>query len=399
MVTREEYLEKIKPFMGRNIVKAITGLRRVGKSVFVRQIMESLKAQNVNPKNIIYVDMESLEFDSIKTYHDLNAYVMELAAKAAGKVYVFIDETRNIVEWERAVASWSGRPERFDVTITGSNSTLFSGALATKLTGRYIEFPIYPLSLREFKQFPLRESNNEKIFDLYLKYGGLPGLHSLGEINDITALPYLDTVHGSIVLKDIVERNKIRNVGVLNSICRFTYDNIGNLLSANSISKYLKNQKLSINLQTTVNYLNYLTESQLFYRVPRYDIKGKRQLEINDKFYTVDLGLRNSQIGFKSQDIGQIIENLVYLELCRKGYQIYVGQMDAFEVDFIAVKNGTPNYFQVTVALTDSSVVERETRPLLAIADNHPKTIITLAPAFGDGINGIKVQSLSDFLS
>ena len=398
MIVRQYYLEKIQPYLGKPVVKAITGLRRVGKSVFVRQLIEHLQNQGIAPDNILYVDIESLDFDFIRTYKDLHEYVTKKTAVVSGRIYVFVDEIQDIVEWERAVASWSGQAERYDVTITGSNSSMFSGELASKLTGRFIEFPVFPLSLKEFRAFYPEFEDKDVLFEKYLRYGGMPGLRMLDELKDETALPFLRSIHDTIVLKDIVKRKNIRNTSLLDDICRFTYDNISNPLTASSISAYLKNQKIQTNVQSVINYLTGLVEAQLFYKACRYDIKGKKQLEINHKFYAADLGLRNSQIGFHSSDISYLIENLVYMELCRCSDRVYTGEFDRWEVDFIAEKNARPHYYQVTMSLNDSKVVERETRSLLAVADNYPKTIITLEKAHGDGIAGIEVVSLLDFL-
>ncbi len=214
-----------------------------------------------------------------------------------------------------------------------------------------------------------------------------------------TALPYLDAIYSTILLKDVVERHQIRNTALLGNISRYTFDNIGNLLSANRISTYLKSQRVAVNVQSVVNYLAALTDAQLFFRVPRYDIRGKRHLEINDKFYATDLGLRHSQIGFRDGDISGIMENLVYVELRRRGYRVSVGQWGNQEVDFVAEKNGTPHYFQVTLHLDAPAVVARETASLLAINDNDPKTIIAMDRIHGDSINGIRVLSLTDFLA
>lgn len=400
MIIRKDYLKKIEPFVGQPMIKAITGVRRVGKSFFIRQLMESLRERGVPERNLVSVDMESLKFDPIRTYLDLHAHVDAQIKKSRGKVYVFIDEVQDIADWERTVAAWAGDGERFDVTITGSNSTLFSGGLATKLTGRYIEFPIYPLSLQEFREFRGRHKlSDEKTFASYLRYGGMPGIHVLEELGDETVMPYLDAIYNTILLKDVVERHQLRNTALLGNIGRYTFDNIGNLLSANRISTYLKSQRLAVNVQSVVNYLSALTDAQLFFRVPRYDIRGKRHLEINDKFYATDLGLRHSQIGFRDGDISGIMENLVYVELRRRGYRVSVGQWGVQEIDFVAEKNGTPHYFQVTLHLDGQTVVARETAPLLAINDNHPKTIITLDRVHGDSIAGIRVASLTDFLS
>lgn len=398
MIIRQEYLDRIQPFIGKPVIKAVTGLRRVGKSVFIRQIINQLKQNGIAEKNIVYVDIESLEFDFIRTYQDLNRYLLEKTADVAGKIYVFIDEIQDISEWERTIASWSGQPDRYDVTITGSNSTMFSGQLSTKLTGRYIEFPIYPLSLREFRDFFPEFSDNEKLFDNYLRYGGLPGLRILDELRDETVLPFLRSIHDTIVLKDIVARRNIRNTSLLADICRFIYDNISKPLTASSISAYLKNQKISVTVPSVINYLTGLVDSQLFYKAYRFDLKGKRQLEINNKYYAADLGLRHSQIGYRSSDISYLMENLVYLELLRCFDQVYTGEMGKWEVDFVALKNAKPHYFQVTMNLAEPAVIERETRSLLAIQDNFPKTIITYDKIHGDGIAGIEVVNLIDFL-
>ena len=398
MIIRQEYLDRIQPFIGKPVIKAVTGLRRVGKSVFIRQIINQLKQNGIAEKNIVYVDIESLEFDFIRTYQDLNRYLQDKTAGVAGKIYVFIDEIQDISEWERTIASWSGQPDRYDVTITGSNSTMFSGQLSTKLTGRYIEFPIYPLSLREFRDFFPEFSDNEKLFDNYLRYGGLPGLRILDELRDETVLPFLRSIHDTIVLKDIVARRNIRNTSLLADICRFIYDNISKPLTASSISAYLKNQKISVTVPSVINYLTGLVDSQLFYKAYRFDLKGKRQLEINNKYYAADLGLRHSQIGYRSSDISYLMENLVYLELLRCYDQVYTGEMGKWEVDFVALKNAKPHYFQVTMNLAEPAVIERETRSLLAIQDNFPKTIITYDKIHGDGIAGIEVVNLIDFL-
>jgi len=398
MIKRSEYLSKISPFMGKPIVKAIVGLRRVGKSVFISQLMDSLVSAGVSAQNILYVDMESLQFDFIRTYLDLNHYVEKQTAGIKGKIHVFVDEIQDISDWEKTIASWSGQPERYDICISGSNSSMFSSGLATKLTGRYIEFPVYPLSLREFKQFFPEPVDLDRLFEKYLRFGGLPGLHTLSDLTEATAFPFLEAIQNTIVLKDIVDRYRFRNVSTLRQICLFAYDNIGQTVNAHSICKYLKSQRLAVNVQTIINYLDSLVESQLFYRANRYDIKGKRRLETNHKYYAADLGLRNAQIGFRSNDIAQMVENLVYFELCRRGYRVYVGQCDKYEVDFVAEKHGQPHYWQVTMHLNDPAVVERETRALLAIDNNFPKTIISMAPAFGDGVKGIGVVELKDFL-
>ena len=250
MIRRQYYLEKIKPFLGKGIVKAITGLRRVGKSVFVRQLIELLGENGVPESNIIYIDKESLEFDFIRDYTVLNKFVEDKIRTVSGKIHVFVDEIQDIDQWEKVVASWSGQPERYDVVITGSNSTMFSGELSTKLTGRYVEFPVYPLSLAEFQYFYPEYKENDELFKNYLKYGGMPGLRMLDSLTDDTVFPFLSSLHDSVVLKDIICRKGFRNAALFDSICSFAYNNIGNPITASSIAAYLKSQRISTNVQS-----------------------------------------------------------------------------------------------------------------------------------------------------
>ncbi len=399
MIRRSHYLDKIKPWMGKPVVKAITGLRRVGKSCFLRQMMEILREQGVPEKNIISIDKEQISFDFIRSYRDLYDYVEEKIASVEGKVFLFLDEVQEIEQWERTVASWSGRGERFDVTITGSNSTMFSGELATLLTGRYIQFSIHPLSFKEFLMFHPEYEKADNALDMYLRYGGMPGLRILETLNDEMVGSVLANIQDSIVLKDIVRRKKIRDVGFLANLMRFVYDNVGQNLSALAIAKYLKSQRVNANVQGVLNYLSALEESQLFTRPRRYDIKGKVHLAVNDKFYAEDLGLRYASVGFRVNDIAQVIENAVYNELKRRFDSVSVGEVDSFEIDFVAEKNRKPEYFQVTLNCTDAQTFERETRSLLSVRDNYPKTVVSYYPPVGHpDYQGIRFVSLRDFL-
>ena len=398
MIIRQSYLDKIRPFIGKGIVKAITGIRRSGKSVFVRQLLEQLRNDGVPESNLIYIDKESLDFDFIRDYRDLDAYVKEKTAGTRGKVYVFIDEIQDIDRWELAVASWSGQSNRYDVVITGSNSTMFSGELATRLTGRYLEFTVYPLSLREFRDFYPEYSDPDELFRRYLRYGGMPGLRILDHLTDDTVFPFLNSIHDSIVLKDIVRRKNIRNMSLLESICEFVYGNIGSPVTATSIAAYLKNQRADVNVQTVVNYMDALSDAQLVSKVPRFELKGKRVLELNRKMYVADLGLRNCKCGFRAGDISQMLENVVYMELRRRFDRVAVGDIKTCEVDFVAWKAAEPVYFQVTAGCSAPGTLEREVRPLLAIQDNYPKVIVSLEKIVSDDCDGIKLVSLQDFL-
>jgi predicted AAA+ superfamily ATPase len=398
MIRRQYYLDKIKPFLGKGIVKAITGLRRVGKSVFVRQLIELLGENGVPQSNIIYIDKESMEFDFIRDYKDLYRFVEDKSQNIIGKIHIFVDEIQDIDQWERAVASWSGKNERYDVIITGSNSTMFSGELSTKLTGRYVEFPVFPLSFSEFQNFYPEYKEQTELFKKYLRYGGMPGLRILDTLTDDSVFSFLSSLHDSIVLKDIIRRKGFRNASLFDSICEFAYSNIGNPITANSIAAYLKNQRINTNVQSVINYMSALEDAQLFFKVARYDIKGKKILDINSKYYATDLGLRHMKCGFRAGDISQMIENLVYVELRRKYAKVYVGDVSSYEVDFVAENASETFYFQVTNSCNDPKTFEREVRSLLALKDNYPKFIISLENVYSDNYDGIKIISLMDFL-
>jgi len=398
MVKREELLRKIRPFIGKPPVKVVTGLRRSGKSVFVRQVVNELKATGIADDRIIYLDLESIEHDDIRTYKDLAQAVSRRLEGGNGKAYLFIDEIQNVVEWERVVASWSGDPERYDVYITGSNSMMFSGALATRLTGRYVEIPVYPLSLAELCLAD-DDSGEDRVFADYLRFGGMPGLLAFGRRNEETAVPYLSAIHDAILLKDVVERGKIRNVGLLRSICAYVYDSVGSPVSANGVSKYLKGQRLSVNVQTVMNYIDSLEAAQLVECVQRFDIQGKRQMEYNRKFYVTDVGLRNVVVGYRPTAESHLLENLVFLELRRRGWTVFTGESGGGEIDFIAERNGEREYYQVTTTIENSEMTaEREMRPLLSVKDAFPKSLIVRDCTCEGAIDGIGVIPLKDFL-
>lgn len=398
MIARKYYLEKIRPYLGKPVVKALTGLRRVGKSVFVRQLIDSLLQDGVSAGQIVSIDKESLEFDDLKDYRDLNRYVEDRTRAVSGKIHVFVDEVQDIEQWERTVAAWSGRPERYDVIITGSNSTMFSGELATKLTGRYIEFCLYPLSLSEFKEFYPKISSDDELFANYLRFGGMPGLRMLDGLSAETAYPFLRSIHDSIVLKDIVRRRAVRNTGLLESICDFCYDNIGNPITASSIAAYLKSQRIQTNVQSVLNYMQGLEDAELFIQPKRYDIKGRKFLEVRRKLYASDLGFRHARVGYKAGDISQLLENLVFMELRRRYADVFIGSIGSYEVDFVVQNHDGPAYYQVTLNCNAPQTLEREIRPLLAIENNYPKTVISAEKTYGDDYKGIRMLTLKDFL-
>jgi predicted AAA+ superfamily ATPase len=395
--TRHLYLNKISPFINKPIIKVITGLRRVGKSYFIRQIIDKIKAQNIAEQQIIYINKELLEYDFIKTYQDLHQYVKNKFSQIAGQKYLFIDEVQEILKWEKAIASLFAQ-ENIDIYITGSNAQLFSSELATLISGRYIEFPIYSLSFQEFLQFrgDNRQDDNKE-FLTYLKLGGFPAIHHF-ILNEELIYDYINSLYNTIVLKDIIKRNNVRNVELLENIIRYAFDNIGNIFSARKVAEYLKSQKLQIGIETVQSYLSYLMSAFLLYKVPRYDIKGKRLLEIHEKYFLGEIGVRHALLGYREGDISGLLENIVFLELKRRGYKVFIGKLNTQEVDFIAEKEHEKLYIQVTYLLSSREAVEREFSVLQSIPDNYPKYVISMDTAFGEDYEGIRRLNIMDFL-
>ncbi|MBF0493970.1 MAG: ATP-binding protein [Candidatus Omnitrophica bacterium] len=395
-VSRDKYLDKIKPFMDKDIIKVIIGQRRVGKSYFQRQIMDFLKNnRDVKDENIIYVNKELHEFETIKTHSDLMKHI---ASKVKGKkkYYVFVDEVQEIESFEKALESLQASGN-FDIYCTGSNSNLLSSELATFLSGRFVEIKIFSLSYDEFLIFHALENNNES-FLKYIKYGGMPFLRNL-ELTDETVYEYLRNIYSTILFKDIVQKYSVRNVNFLERLVEYLADNTGSLVSAKSISDFLKSQKLSISPSVILNYLSHLAGAMFIFKVRRSDIFGKRVFEIREKYYFEDLGLRHSIIGYKHPDIGKILENMVYIHLKINGYTVTVGEFKNTEIDFVAEKGGKRIYVQVAYLLHDKKTVEREYGNLLAINDNYPKYIVSMDEGAGGGEKGIEHVNIRNFLS
>lgn len=398
MYKRNLYLKQIEPFLGNSVVKVITGMRRSGKSCLVRLLMNKLVANGVQPEQIVYVNKESYEFDAIRTYHDLAAHVKALRPKGKKVCHVFVDEIQEIEGWERIVADWSGRRD-MDVVITGSNAHMLSGELATLLSGRFVEVQVYPLSFPEFRAFNgLLKTETAEAFRDFLRYGGLPGLHEFGRLAEATFRPFVAGVYDTIMLKDIVRRHQVRNYALLEKVGRYIFDNIGNLTNASRINAFLKNQKLSVGVDTILNYMQWFAEAHLTHRVLLYDIKGRRHLEVNEKHYVSDLGLRTVLLGYRADDIGGMLENVVCLELLRRGYQVSVGRIGDLEIDFVAEREGKKTYIQVAYLLPTKATVEREAAPLLAVKDNYPKLLLTLDREVGDDYEGVQRLYLPDWL-
>ncbi len=393
-IKREIYLKKIRPFINQSLIKVLIGQRRVGKSFLMRQIADEISSMN-REANIIFIDKEKYEFDEIRNYHQLIEYVKR--QQKVGMNYLFIDEVQEIDEFEKGLRSLLSDGD-FDIYCTGSNAKMLSNDIATTLSGRQMVFKIYSLSFAEFCQFHQLQANTQSL-NTYLKYGGLPYLMHLPK-NDAIIFEYLDNIYATILFRDIVSRNEIRDVAFLNNLLKFLADNTGSIVSAKKISDNLKSQQSSKSVSVILNYITYLEEAYFLFRAKRKDIQGKRIFEVGEKYYFEDFGLRNSVNGYKIADINKIAENAVYLHLLINGYEIYVGKTGEKEIDFVAERNNETLYIQVTNYLTDEKVVEREFGNLLAIPDNYPKMVISLDEFSGNSTyKGISHFTLLEFLS
>ncbi len=392
-IEREYYLQKIKPFINKDIIKVIVGQRRVGKSYFMQQIKNEIEKNTTNV-NVIYINKELYEFRNIIDYIDLMEYIN--AKLIPGKNNkIFIDEIQDINDFEKALRSLQAE-NKHDIYCSGSNANVLSSELATFLSGRYIELMIFPLNYSEFLKFHNLQ-NNEDNFNKYAKFGGLPYLKNLSLEDDII-FDYLKNIYKTILLKDVVARNNIRNVAFLENLSEYIAENTGNIVSAKKISDFLKSQKINMSTNIVLNYLNFLTNAFLINRVKRSEIAGKKIFEIGDKFYFNDIGLRNSIIGFRAQDIAKILENMVYNHLLMLGYEITVGRLNNLEIDFVCKKNHEKIYIQVTYVLADQNVIEREFGNLLKIKDNFPKFVVSNDKFIVQTHKGIKHMNIRDFL-
>lgn len=397
MYTRTAYLERIRPFLGKPVVKAITGMRRVGKSYLLRQVVGLLQQDGVAPERILYIDKESLDFEHVKTYRDLNRIALEAFAEQPSPCYLVVDEVQEIEEWERAIASLSGRGD-IDILISGSNAHLLSSELATLLSGRYVEFPVYSLGFTEHLVFQgdgVQDRKSE--FQNFLRFGGMPATYHFERDADVI-YQYIASIYNTILLKDVVKRHSVRNVALLENMARYLCDNIGSTMSAKSIADYLKSQRLRVGVDTVQNYLGYFTEALVAHKVQRYDIKGKRLLDIHEKYYLNDIGIRHALIGFREADINGLLENLVFLELKRRGYGVSIGKLGDREIDFIATRGKEKIYLQVSYLLAAQETIDREFGVLQDIPDNYPKYVLSLDEFFGGDVEGIHCLNLVEFL-
>ena len=391
-ILRQSYLDKIERYLGKDTIIILTGQRRIGKSYILRLFRDKV-SQN-QEFNVIFIDKEKHEFDDIKTYQDLNAYIDERRNKSKTN-YILIDEIQNIEEFEKSVRSYYEEPD-VEIVVTGSNSKMLSSDLSTLIGGRYKEIYIQALSYEEFMLFHQLPDSDDTLAK-YIQFGGLPGLVKMG-LDEQDAREYQQDVYHTVLLKDVIMRNQIRNVPFLENLVRFLADNTGKVISANSIAKYMKSQGDSVTSTVIINYTKFLCDAYLIHKVNRYDIHGKKLFESNDKFYFEDNGLRNTLAGGSREgDIEKVIENIIYNHLIRLGYEVTVGQLQAGEIDFVCQKpEGLLLYVQASYIIADDATREREFGNLRAIKDNYPKYVISMTPLVSrqdsDGITHLHLR-------
>ncbi|MBC5707758.1 ATP-binding protein [Hungatella hominis] len=398
MINRELYMSRIRPFIGLDIIKVLTGLRRSGKSVMLELIKEELLRQGVTSAQFLsfnFEDMNNIPYCTAEALHD---EIKKRVSAVDGKSYLFFDEIQEVRDWERCINSLRIELE-CDIYITGSNAKLLSGELATYLAGRYVEFVIYPFSYREFLMlyreiYP--EATEQKVFSSYLTLGGMPYLSNL-RFEAEPCRQYLTDIYNSVVLKDVVKRNNIRDIDMLERIIAYISANVGNTFSANAISKYLKSEYRTVSTETILNYIKACEEAFLLYRVRRQDLQGKKILTVNEKYYLADHGIREAIFGENLKDINLILENIVYMELLRRGYQVTVGKSGEREVDFIGTRQKEKLYIQVSYLLASDDTISREFGVYDLIRDNYPKYVVSM-DEFDFGRNGIKHKNIREFL-
>lgn len=376
MICRDLYLNRLRSWIGAPVVKVITGMRRVGKSTLLRQLADYIKDEEADSSDrLLLIECDSLEYADLSHWEQLKDLLSTLSEENSMK-YLLIDEIQNIEGWERVVTALQ-KENDWDLYISGSNSSLLSGELATRLSGRFVQIEILPFSYREHLQILGRSEHSTEDLNTYLTYGGLPVLYHLeddGELKNQT----LEAIYSTIILHDVVERYNIRNIALLEKIVLFFLDNIGNLSNAKRIADYCKSQKISVGVETVQNYMSYLSSCFFLRRLKRHDLKGRRILEVNEKLYSNDMGLRNAVLRRNQGDIGALLENAVYLELIRRGYSVTVGCYGNYEIDFVAKKSERLEYYQVSYLLASEETVEREFRSLEALKDNYPKFVLSM---------------------
>lgn len=398
MIKRELYMSRIRPFIGSDLIKVITGIRRSGKSVMMELIKKEIINSGVNPSQFISINFENLCYSHLQTARALHDEITARAESIDGKVYLFFDEIQEVKEWEKCINSLRISLD-CDIYISGSNAKLLSSELSTYLGGRYVEFIIYPFSFAEFSELYYLSAPDEimqNVFQKYLLFGGMPYLANL-RFAEEPSKQYLQDLFTSVQLKDIVRRNKIRDVDLLERIIAYVMSNVGTTFSATSLTKFLKSEKRTVAPETILNYIKYCCDAYLIYQVKREDLQGKQILASNEKYYIADHGIREAVFGGNTKDINLILENIVYMELLRRGYKITVGKYGNKEIDFVCRKGGEKLYVQVAYLLASEETIEREFGAFYSIRDNFPKFVVSL-DEFDFSRNGIIHKNIRDFL-
>lgn len=398
MIKRESYMARIRPFIDGDLIKVLTGIRRSGKSVMLELIKDELRARGVTEEQLVAFNFEDMRNAQLCTAEALHDELVRRAASIKGKIYFFFDEIQEVERWERCVNSLRVEMD-CDIYITGSNAKLLSGELATYLAGRHVEFIIYPFSFSEFLALYHSvepDADTRTGFDRYLTFGGMPYLANL-RFDETACRQYLRDLFNSVELKDIVKRNNVRDVDMLERIIAYVTANIGTTFSSTAISKYLKNEGRRVSPETVLNYLKACSDAFLFYQVRRQDLQGKKILTVNEKYYVADHGIREAVIGGNMRDINLVLENIVFMEALRRGYSVTVGKVGEREIDFVCERHGEKCYIQVAYLLAAEETVQREFGVYEHVQDNFPKYVVSL-DEFDMSRNGVRHYNIRDFL-
>ena len=391
-------MQRIRPFMNTDLIKVFTGIRRAGKSVMLELVKNELKESGISEENFLCINFEQFSNSQYLDVPSLYKKIVDFQKNTKGKIYLFFDEIQEVTGWEKCINSCRIDFD-CDIYITGSNAKLLSGELATYLAGRYVEFVIYPFSFAEFFEMNLLKNPNvdkSTCFMQFLKTGGMPFLSNFPD-DDSAKSQYLIDIYNSVVLKDVVKRNNIRDVDTLERIVAYAFSNIGHIFSATSLSKYFKSENRKISHDTILNYLKFCSDAFLFYKINRYDLEGKKIVTVNEKYYCADHGLREALFGKNIQNIDQVLENIVCLELLRRNYKVYVGKKGDLEIDFIAEKQGKKIYVQVAYLLANEETIRREFSVYNAVKDSYPKYVVSM-DELDFSQNGIIHKNIKDFL-
>lgn len=399
LIARPSYFNFILPFINKPVIKILTGIRRCGKSTILQLIIQELKERGVSEKNIIHINFESLRFSDIKSATTLYDHIKSLISGTEVN-YLFFDEIQEVTNWEKAINSFLV-DFHVDIYLSGSNSNLLSSELATYLAGRYIEISVYTLSFKEFLEFEkgkgIEITNIYSSFRKYLELGGFPGTHIVAyKKEDLYKVVY--DIYSSVILRDTIQRHNIRDLPLLEKILKYVIDNIGNTFSGKKVADYFKSQQRRVDINTVYNYLYALESAFIIHKTLRYDLQGKEILKTQEKYYLSDISIMHAVIGFQDRKIPSILENIVYLELRRRGYEVFIGKTGHEEIDFVALKSGEKLYVQVAYRLDLESTIDREFSNLLKIADQFPKYVVSMDETWKSTYEGINHYHIADFL-